>query len=224
MILAVQIFNSAALKFKTEIFTVLANIAWTYLLHEHYERQSVQIIGADGRSLLLSQMIERRDCPLSDDVKRNLRAMQILRDKVEHLILGRADLKWSPIFQACCLNFDKALCKLFGTQLTLSNELSIALQFAKINIEQLALVGKYEVPAHIAAIDAQITEGMTPEQLNSIEFQFRVIYTLDAASKTQAHFQFVNPESAEGKEIHNVLSRWLRTICIPTNPAWSWNL
>ena len=48
---------------------------------------------------------------------------------------------------------------------------------------------------------------MTEEQLNNIEFQFRVIYTLDAASKSKAHIQFVTPDSAEGKEIHNVLSR-----------------
>lgn len=208
MILAVQIFNSAALKFKAEAFTVQANIAWTYLLHEYYEKQqNVSIVGEDGRSLLLSQMIDRADCPLSEDMKRNLRAMKILRDKVEHLILGRADLKWSTIFQACCLNFDRTLCNLFGSQLTLSHELSLALQFAKLSIEQLELTGKFEIPADIAAIDAQITEGMTPEQLSNIEFQFRVIYTLDAAAKTHAHYQFVNPKSAEGKEIHNVLSK-----------------
>ena len=34
--LAVQIFNSPTLNFKTEVFAVLANIAWTYLLHEFY--------------------------------------------------------------------------------------------------------------------------------------------------------------------------------------------
>ena len=61
MILAVQIFNSAALNFKTEVFAVLSSIAWTYLLHEFYEQKGVKIIGADGRSLLLSQMVERAD-------------------------------------------------------------------------------------------------------------------------------------------------------------------
>ena len=58
MILAVQIYNSAALSFKTEVFVVLANIAWTYLLHEYFERRGVGIIDKDGRSLLLGQMIE----------------------------------------------------------------------------------------------------------------------------------------------------------------------
>lgn len=207
MILAVQIFNSAALKFKTEVFTALANIAWTYLLHEFYERQGTPIVGDDDRSLLLSKMIEKADCPLSEDMRYNLRAMKILRDKVEHLILGRADRKWSPIFQACCLNFDKVICDLFGQKLTLANDLSLALQFSKLNLDQLSELEKHELPADIAAVDALIAEGMTPEQLNNIEFQFKVIYTLEAASKGQAHFHFVNPKSLEGKEIHNVLSK-----------------
>jgi hypothetical protein len=207
MILAVQVFNSAGLKFKTEVFTMLANVAWTYLLHEHYDKKGVAIVGADGRSLLLSQMVERHDCPLTPGVRQNLRAMKILRDQVEHLVLGKADLQWLSIFQACCLNFDKALCDLFGEQLTLANDLSLALQFAKMNIEQLATVSKHQLPQHIAAIDALVKRGMTEEQLNNIEFQFRVIYTLDAATKSKAHFQFVLPTSAEGKEIHNVLSK-----------------
>ena len=205
MILAVQIFNSAALRFKTEVFTVLANVAWTYLLHEHYDRKGVAILSADGNSLLLGQMIERQDCPLSGGVRDNLRVMKKLRDKVEHLILGKADLKWLPLFQACCLNFDKALCDLFGEQLTLSSDLSLALQFARLNIEQASMVNKYEIPEHIAALDAHLMEGMTGAQLANLEFQFRVIYTLDAASRSKSHFQFLKPDSAEGKEIHNVL-------------------
>ena len=68
MIVAVQIFNSPALKFKTEVFAVLAHIAWTYLLHEYYDRRKVKIIGDDGRSFLLSQILRREDCPLSREL------------------------------------------------------------------------------------------------------------------------------------------------------------
>ena len=206
MILAVQVFNSPAVHFKTEVFTVLANVAWTYLLHEHYDRQEVPII-EDGKSLALSQMLNKGDCPLEDDVKNNLRAIKTLRDKVEHLILGQADRRWSPIFQACCLNYDKSIRTLFGERLSLSTDLSFALQFAKPNIEQLNPISSYEVPESIAAIDALIEDGLTADQLNSIEFQFKVIYTLEAGSKSQTHYQFVSPESAEGKEIHHVLSK-----------------
>jgi len=135
MILAVQIFNSAALNFKTEIFSVLSNIAWTYLLHEHYSRKQIKIVQNDGRTLLLGQMLERQDCPLSEGVRSNLRAMKTIRDSVEYQVLGKADTKWFGLFQACCLNFDKALRDLFGERLTLANDLAFALQFTRMNVE-----------------------------------------------------------------------------------------
>ena len=50
MIPAVQIFNSATLNFRTEVFAVLACIAWTYLLHEHYARKGLKIVDDDDRS------------------------------------------------------------------------------------------------------------------------------------------------------------------------------
>jgi hypothetical protein len=205
MILAVHIFNSAALKFKTEVFCVLACIAWTYLLHEFYDRKGVKIVGSDGRSLLLSQMIEKPDCPVSDGIRRNLRALKLIRDDVEHKLLGKSDAKWQSLFQATCLNFDKVMCQLYGEQLTLANELSFALQFSRMNIEQLSTLNKYEIPSNIEALDARLHEGLTSEEIGDLEYQFRVVYTLDAASKSRAHFAFVRPESAEGKEIRNVL-------------------
>lgn len=205
MILAVQVFNNPALRFKSEVFTMLAHVAWTYLLHEHFERKKVKIVGNDGRTLLLSQMLDRQDCPLSKGMKDNLRTLKILRDDVEHKLLGRADTRWLGLFQACCLNFDKAICELFGSRLTLSHDLSFAIQFTKMNLEQLATLNRYEIPAHIDAIDARLTEGMTEAQIADLEYQFRVVYTLDAVTKSRAHFQFVLPESAEGKDIRNVL-------------------
>lgn len=205
MILAVHVFNSPATRFKTEVFTMLANVAWTYLLHEFYERKGVKIVGKDGRSLLLGQMVDRHDCPLTKGMKDNLRSLKTLRDDVEHKLLGRADAKWLGLFQANCLNFDKAMCSLFGKRLSLAHDLSFAIQFTRMNVEQLSTLNRYEIPAHIDAVDARLTEGMTEAQLADLEYQFRVVYTFDAATKPKAHFQFILPDSAEGKAIHNVL-------------------
>lgn len=208
MILAVQIFNSPAMRFKTEVFCMLANVAWTYLMHEFYTRKtSISILKPDGKTLALSEMTARSDCPLSEGTKNNLKALKVLRDDVEHHLLGRGDTKWLSMFQACCLNFDRAICELFGERLTLSSDLSFALQFAKLNLEQATTLNKYELPPHIDAIDAHVTEGMTSEQLANIEFQFQVAYTLVSAPKSKANIQFVKPDSAAGKEIHNVLTR-----------------
>ena len=205
MILAVQVFNSPATRFKTEVFTMLANVAWTYLLHEHFERKGTKIVGKDGRSLLLSQMVDRQDCPLSRGTKDNLRSLKVLRDEVEHKLLGRGDSKWFGLFQACCLNFNKTMCELFGNQLSLSQDLSFALQFAKLNFEQVTTLNRFEIPSEIDAVDARLREGMTEAQIADLEYQFRVVYTLDAVTKSRANFQFVLPDSAEGKDIRNVL-------------------
>lgn len=194
MIVAVQIFNSPILKFKTEIFAVLAYIAWTYLLHEYYTRRRVKIVGDDGRSLLLSQILRRADCPLSSGIKRNLEAMTTIRNEVEHNILGQGDLTFLPIFQACCLNFDKTISDMFGTALSLQSELAFSLQFAKMNIDQLAGLQKYGIPDHIQALDARLQEGLSEEELADLQYQFRVVYTLDNASKSRAHIQFVHPQ------------------------------
>ena len=60
MILAVQIFNSPAMKFKTEVFCVLANVAWTYLMNNTNTRKTpVAVKKPDGYSMPLSEMIER---------------------------------------------------------------------------------------------------------------------------------------------------------------------
>jgi hypothetical protein len=209
MILAVQIFNSPALIFKTEIFAVLANVAWTYLLHEYYEqKKGLNITGKDGRTLLLSQMVDRTDFPLSKGIRNNIAALIDIRHEVEHKLLRKSGPKFYGLFQACCLNFDKALCQLFGERVSLQHDLSLALQFSRFNFEQIETIHKYDVPPHIEAFDAGLAARLSEEDQSDHEYQLRVVYTLQSTSKSKAHIQFVRPDSAEGKEIHNVLEKF----------------
>jgi Protein of unknown function (DUF3644) len=193
MILAVTIFNSGSCRFKTEVFAVLANIAWTYLLHEHYERKGISSLNADGTTFALSQMLSRQDCPLSKGIKNNLLSLKTIRDDVEHKMLGRSDAKWLPLFQACCLNFDKTLVGWFGPRVTLRSDLSVALQFGKLELEQAAQISAFDIPPNIAALDALLKKDMKEEELDDLEYQFRVVYTFDSASKGKAHIQFLIP-------------------------------
>ncbi|UGX99893.1 DUF3644 domain-containing protein [Bradyrhizobium quebecense] len=208
MALAVTIFNSGLYRFKTEVFAVLANIAWTYLLHERYERSGIPPVNADGTTFALSYMLSRPDSPLSKGIKRNLLALKTIRDAVEHKMLGRSDIKWLPLFQACCLNFDKILVDWFGSRLSLQHELSVALQFGKPELEQMAQISAYDLPPNITALDALLKKNASTEDLDDLEYQFRVVYTFDSASKGKAHIQFVSPDSAEGKTIQNVLQKF----------------
>lgn len=208
MILAVELFNTPRIAFKTGVFSMLTNVAWTYLLHEFYASKGIPIINELGFSLLLSQMLAREDCPLSKACKQNLTALKEIRDLVEHLTIGPFDLKWLPLFQSTCLNFEKALTELFGQRLTLGRDLGFSLQFAKLTAEEIATLQGFDLPQHIAALDASLAAKLGEGDADNIEYQFKVVYTLTSASKAKAHFQFVQPDSAEGKEIQNILIKY----------------
>ena len=38
----IQVFNNPSIRFKSETFIVLMNIAWTYLLHAYYRREKIE--------------------------------------------------------------------------------------------------------------------------------------------------------------------------------------
>lgn len=205
MVLAVQVFNSPGVRFKTELFCVNAVIAWTYILHEFYIRQGVQIEGKDGRTLVMSQMLKRDDCPLSSAIKKNLSAISTLRDEVAHKLLRRSDFTWFGLFQACCLNFDNFLRQQFGDRVSMGSDLAVAIQFSTLNIEQVEIMHQYDVPPYISALDASLDQELTEEERGNLEYQFKVVYTLTSTSKGLKHIRFIRPESEEGKEAHNVL-------------------
>src|SRR5262249_36747233 len=58
------------------------------------------------------------------------------------------------------------------------------------------------------ALDARLKLDKTDEELNDLEYQFRVVYTFDSASKGKAHIHFVSPDSEEGKTVHNILQKF----------------
>ena len=117
-------------------------------------------------------------------------------------------MNFLPIFEANCLNFDKTLVEWFGARLTLQNEISVTLQFAKADLEQLAQLEAYDIPPNIAALDALLTKQLSEEELNDIEYQFKVVYTFSSASKGKAHIKFLHPGSEEGKSVQHVLQKF----------------
>lgn len=205
MRLAVHAFNNPSVSFRAETFSVLANISWTYLAHEYAERNSLPTHRKDGKAISLADFVRLKECPFSDGVKNNLRALIKLRDMVEHRLLGAYDSSWTSIFQANCVNYENTIVKLFGRRLSLSSELSFALQFSGLSIGQAVDMSKSRLPEHIKSINAELYDGLSEEQKNDVEFQFSVIYTTVASSKAKAAINFVSPDSKEGKEIANVL-------------------
>jgi hypothetical protein len=190
MLAAVQIFNSPSNLFKVQIFPVLSQIAWTYLLHEYYDRKNVDIVDGNGNSLLLSQMLNREDCPLVGDVEKNLCAVKILRDEVEHKLLASIGRTYWPLFQANCLNYDQTIRKLFGESSGLEQSLSLSLQFGKMQIDQLAKLQTFDLTPTIEAIDQAIADGAGIDGSEGANYQFKVSYSFEKATKGDSHIVF----------------------------------
>src|SRR3990167_3415162 len=126
---AVQIYNNPLTGFKTESFIVLFVIAWTYLLHAYYRTSKVEyryfttsktrkrfVRNPDGSIKYwdLKECISRDNCPLDKDTKNNLLFLIGLRNQVEHKKATGLDTYLSARYQACALNYNNYVKKLFG--------------------------------------------------------------------------------------------------------------
>ena len=145
---AVQTFNNPLTTFKTETFIVLMVIAWTYLLHAYYRRNEVEYRyftkGPKRRKFdrtksgafkhwELERCLKEKTCPLDGPTKHNLRFLIGLRHEIEHRRSAGADEKFSGRYLACCLNYERYICELFGKQYSLGAAAAFTLQFRDLN-------------------------------------------------------------------------------------------
>jgi hypothetical protein len=224
MIAAVHIFNSAGLHFRAELFIVTAIIAWTYLLHAYYRREGIDYRyyrNAGGVRRVettdngaekfweLGRCLRENGCPLDCGAKRNLEFLLGLRNEIEHRSTSRIDEAVSAKLQACCINFNETIKKLFGPQFGLERRLPIALQFVTFSADQTALLKRAsELPAHIEAMMTAFHGRMTPEELANPQFAYRVAFVPKVVNKpgnADAAVEFIKAGSDEAAEINRVL-------------------
>lgn len=185
MMAAVQVFNNPTMIFRAELFCVLANIAWTYLFHEKLEKTKAGSSKIDnGNSITVGGTLDRQICPIKDKaVIANLKQIVKIRDEVEHTFFVGGDEYFGPLFQACCVNFERHMIEWFGEHLSLSKELSLALQFVRLQKDQIIELEKSNLPPKIKAITQEIENS---EFVDNNAFQLNVFYSTEVSSKTNA--------------------------------------
>lgn len=142
-LLAVEMYNKPAVKFKSGGYIVLMCIAWTSLLHAIFFRNKQKPLYKEknGRFKKVNgeiQYWELKTCVShyfaeNDPIRKNIEFFIPLRNKIEHKFLPELD---SNIFAECqsfLLNFDKIVEKEFGTKYCLRESLSFALQLFPSN-------------------------------------------------------------------------------------------
>lgn len=221
MIAAVHTFNGAGLTFRAELFIVSSIIAWTYLMHAFYQRQGIDYrYKEDDGSVKktkqgedcyweLGMCLKHVKCPISSGAVKNLEFLLAIRHEIEHRMTHRIDDAVSAKLQACCINFNEAIKKLFGAQYGLERRLPIALQFVTFSSDQRSVLKKAStLPPHIETVMNEFHNGLTDEELADPDFAYRVVFVPKAANRPSAAdlaIEFVKPGSDEAAEINRVL-------------------
>lgn len=215
---AVQIFNNPLITFKSEMFIVLMNIAWTYLLHAHYRKKGIEYryfeqVGKVRRFdrtkkgaykyWELEQCLNEKGCPVERDASNNLRFLIGVRHEIEHQMTTRIDSSFSAKFQACCLNYNDYVKKLFGDDQGIDRYLSISLQFSSISKDQLEqLKSQSKLPPNIQGYVQDFESALSEDEFNSPKFAYRVLFVPKTANrKGQADevVEFVKADSDVAK-------------------------
>ena len=211
---AVQIFNNPLVTFRSEIFIVLINIAWTYMLHAYFRRKHIEYRYFDQKGRRrkfhtttagavkhweLERCLNDVACPIDRDSKNNLRFLIGIRHEIEHRMTTRLDNALSAKFQACCLNFNEYIKKLFGNDYGIDKHLAFSLQFSSISHEQAeALPSVDKMPPHIRTYLEGFESKLSEDEFNSPRFAYRVLFVAKTANrKGQADqvIEFVKADS-----------------------------
>lgn len=217
---AVQIFNSPLITFKSEIFIVLMNIAWTYLLHAHYRKHHVEYryytqnakrrrfdttTAGAHKHWELKRCLEDQQSPIDKDTANNLRFLIGIRHEIEHQMTSRLDSSLSAKFQACCLNYNEYVKKLFGDNHGIDKHLAFSLQFSSISREQAAtLPSPDEMPSHIKAFVDGFQGALSEAEFNSPRFAYRVLFVAKTANRKGQADQVIEFVKADSELAQNV--------------------
>lgn len=189
---AVQIFNNPNITFKSEIYVVLIIIAWTYLLHAYYRGKGIEYryfkmegsrkkfdktkYGAH-KYWELERCLNNTDSPIDQDTANNLRFLIGLRHEIEHQMTMRIDDFLSARFQACCLNYNDYIKKLFDPKLGIDKHLAFSLQFSALSEEQLDILDQFSdlpknIQKYIEGFDGELSE----DEFGDSKYAYRVLF------------------------------------------------
>lgn len=217
---AIKVFNDPLIKFKSEAFVVLMVIAWTYLLHAYYRSMGVDYRyfkqnpkrktydktrhGAK-KHWELERCLTDAACPVDKDAKNNLNLLIGLRHEIEHQMTRALDNYLSGRYQACVLNFNYYLKKLFGVKHALDTHLTYSIQFVELTAEQLQFCAALgSLPQNLRAYIAAFDGALTHDEYNNPRYSYRLLFKkklVNRPGQADKVVEFIDPNSELAKTI-----------------------
>jgi hypothetical protein len=217
---AIRIYNDPGNQFKSETYIVLMVIAWTYLLHAYFRQKRIdyrysRAVGKRKRFERtkrgayryweLERCLTDSSCPIDKDASNNLKFLIGLRHEIEHQMTRSLDSYLSGRYQACAMNFNAYLKKLFGAKHGLDQHLSYSIQFLQLASEQLLHpIPEPDIPDRLRTYVREFDDALTHDEYNSERYSYRLLFKRKLVNKPgQADrvIEFIDPASDIAKEI-----------------------
>ena len=196
---AIRVFNDPQVFFKSETYIVLMIIAWTYLLHAYYRKKGVEYryYEQNGKRKSfhktkhgafkyweLERCLNEKACPLEKEVATNLRFLIGLRHEIEHQMTKSLDYYLSGRYQACAVNYNEYLKKLFGKRYALDQFLAYSIQFTEISDEQLLGPSpQASIPDRLRAYVVEFDNDLTHNEYNSPKYSYRLLFKKELVNR-----------------------------------------
>ena len=196
-------------------------IAWMYLLHAYYRCKGVEYRyykkGPKRRKFdrtksgafkywELERCLKDENCPLDLPTKHNLRFLIGLRNEIEHHRSAGVDKWFSGRYLACCLNYERYICNLFGEQHSLGAEVAFTLQFRDLKTAAPSEETVAPLPSNVTKYLQEFDAELSDEEANSPHFRRRFLFVpVVTSKKAQADevIEFVPLDSDLGKAIND---------------------
>lgn len=224
MMTAVQTYNNPLISFKSENFIVLAIISWTYLMHAYFHENKIEYryykttgqrkrydrtkFGA-FKFWELERCLNDERSPIDKDASNNLRFLIGIRNEIEHQMTNKIDEYIGAKLQACAINYNYYLVKLFGEKYNIEQYLALSIQFSPIiPIQEDILLDNNKLLGSINNFIVDFESDLSESELKSEKYAYRICYvpiSVNRANQADRAVEFVKSGSEMAKDVERVL-------------------
>lgn len=188
-LLAVDIYNKPATKFRSGGYIVLMCLAWTALFHAIFfkngvkpfyrQKSSRKYLKVDGdyKAWELKECLQQYYKDQHPAVRKNIEFFIPLRNKLEHRSMPQLDIHIFGECQAFLFNFEDLLIQEFGSKYALNEHGFISLQFSHIRHEdQQKAIREMQKPLarEIKDYIDKFRSSLTTDITDSLQYSYKV--------------------------------------------------
>lgn len=219
-IAAVDCYNRCGTQFRSGSYIVLMCIAWTSLFHAIYFRRKVKPfyresedskrfkkIDGDYKAWELTTCLDKYYPGQTNPITENLRFLVGLRNKIEHRSMPELDNHIFGECQACLFNFEEILFREFGAKHSVSECLSLAIQFSQLRdknqskaISELQKPLRTDVKRYIDTFRSSLSPEVNADQQYSFKV-FLIPKVANSQGQAEVAVEFIKYDPTKPEEM-----------------------